>query len=38
MEVGYARVSMIEQSLDRQLEALKNAGEEKNFKGKYREK
>lgn len=34
MKVGYARVSTTEQNLDRQLEALKNAGAEKMFQEK----
>ncbi|SEL02802.1 Resolvase, N terminal domain [Carnobacterium iners] len=29
MKVGYARVSIMEQNLNRQLEALENAGAEK---------
>ncbi|WP_034551053.1 recombinase family protein [Carnobacterium funditum] len=34
MKVGYARVSTTEQNLDRQLEALENAGAEKIFQEK----
>ncbi|OJF96205.1 recombinase family protein [Alkalibacterium sp. 20] len=34
MKVGYARVSTTEQNLDRQLEALENAGAEKLFQEK----
>lgn len=34
MKVGYARVSTVDQNLDRQLEALENAGAEKIFQEK----
>ncbi|WP_142427776.1 recombinase family protein [Enterococcus durans] len=34
MKVGYARVSTMDQNLDRQLEALENAGAQKIFQEK----